>query len=653
MAGSRLRIIFAAPLAVLAALAALASPAAAAAARLHWHGCAAVRGAACATLPVPLDRTGTMGGRIPLKLAKLPAAAGSPTLVYLSGGPGGAGIEEMLAVMPLVPTLQERYRVIGFDQRGTGGSGLLRCPALERDVRLRSAAAGEDCARRLGPARVHYGTPDSVEDLEAIRVALGVDRLTLFGISYGTELALAYARAHPDHVDRLLLDSVVDPDDRDPFGLAGFRAMAPTLAALCPDRCRGVSADPAADLARLTARLREAPMHSVDYDRRGVGHERTITPTAIADLLYDADYNPPLRAAVPAAVRAALAGDAAPMARLLAEGDGLAELPAPRSFSSARYATVCEETPLPWDASTPIGARTAEARRRAAALGPDAFSPFDLTTAAADEIGLCLRWPGVPSGAVPAPAAPYPAVPTLILQGGEDLRTPPEGSADVAAKIPGAERVVVPGVGHAVVGGDPTGCGVRVIDRFLDGEAVGPSCPRVGTGVPATPPAPRRLGAVAPLDGLHGRAGRTARAVGITVDDLAFALSPAFLAYSGGGLRGGHFAVRGDRVLIHGYEAVQGVRLSGFARHRVLRLRVDGPAAAPGRVVIGRDGRMRGRLGGRRVDLRFPGAGSALVARTVATAAAAAAAAGRPPAEFRPTFARGTTHPRLVPSPAR
>src|SRR5215217_8435494 len=76
---------------------------------------------------------------------------------------------------------------------GTGASGLLRCPALERDPRLRSTVAAEKCARRLGPRRAFYTTPDSVADMEAIRNAVGARKLTLFGISYGTELALAYA----------------------------------------------------------------------------------------------------------------------------------------------------------------------------------------------------------------------------------------------------------------------------------------------------------------------------------------------------------------------------------------------------------------------------------------------------------------------------
>ena len=92
---------------------------------LGWHKC---KGAGsqpapqCATLPVPLDRSGAIAGTVPLKLARLDDSdVAAPTLVYLSGGPGGAGIEEMLAVMPLVPVLGDRYHIVGFDQRGTGG----------------------------------------------------------------------------------------------------------------------------------------------------------------------------------------------------------------------------------------------------------------------------------------------------------------------------------------------------------------------------------------------------------------------------------------------------------------------------------------------------------------------------------------------------
>src|SRR3954449_1979377 len=212
--------------ALMALIGLLALPHAAHAA-VKWGRCPDFRIVKCSTLTVPLDRTGVDPGTVPLRIARAGKTRGA-TLMYLSGGPGGAGVSEMVSVMAEVDPLLDRFRVIGYDQRGTGRSGLLRCPRVEKDPHLRDTAAAAECAAELGPARRHYTTPDSVQDMEAIRAALGVDKLTLFGISYGTELALAYARTYPEHVERLILDSVVDPDDRDPYGSAGFRAMPAT-----------------------------------------------------------------------------------------------------------------------------------------------------------------------------------------------------------------------------------------------------------------------------------------------------------------------------------------------------------------------------------------------------------------------------------------
>src|SRR5829696_4511578 len=202
--------------AILPALLALLALPNIASAELKWRTCVDFRGVRCSTLDVPLDRAGVDSGKFSLRIARVGRTSG-PTLMYLSGGPGGAGVSEMLSVAAGLGDLERRYRLIGYDQRGTGRSGLLRCPRLERDPHLRSTAAGEDCAARLGVARHHYTTPDSVADMESIRVELGAEKLTLFGISYGTELAIAYARAYPTRVERLILDSVVDADDPDPF----------------------------------------------------------------------------------------------------------------------------------------------------------------------------------------------------------------------------------------------------------------------------------------------------------------------------------------------------------------------------------------------------------------------------------------------------
>ena len=150
--------------------------------------------------------------------------------------------------------------VIGFDQRGTGASGPA---ALPRDRARRAAAlhlrAGEALRRRLGARRAFYTTPDSVADMEAIRKARRRRRAhPVRHLLRHRARARLRARA-PGGVERLILDSVVDPDDADPFGLAGLPRDGAHAAALCPDLPR-LSADPGADLAALVARLRAAPL---------------------------------------------------------------------------------------------------------------------------------------------------------------------------------------------------------------------------------------------------------------------------------------------------------------------------------------------------------------------------------------------------------
>ena len=89
------------------------------------------------------------------------------------------------------------------------------------------------CAARIGPARTHYTTADSVEDVEAVRSALGIDKLVLYGTSYGTKVALDYAAAHPEHVSRLLLDSTILPEGVDSFERATIASIPRVMRAIC------------------------------------------------------------------------------------------------------------------------------------------------------------------------------------------------------------------------------------------------------------------------------------------------------------------------------------------------------------------------------------------------------------------------------------
>ena len=124
------------------ALLVLAAPAEA---KLHWHGCPEADGVKCAKLRVPLDRRDTSKGNVALRVARVSfSRRRNHYMMYLSGGPGGAGVIEMIDVLLEVPQLIDDFTVLGFDQRGTGRSGLLRCPALEHDARLRSSMSATE-----------------------------------------------------------------------------------------------------------------------------------------------------------------------------------------------------------------------------------------------------------------------------------------------------------------------------------------------------------------------------------------------------------------------------------------------------------------------------------------------------------------------------
>src|SRR5690606_8512357 len=142
-------------------------------------------------------------------------------------------------------------QLVLVDPRGIGASRpYLRCPPR-----------GAQCARRLGPRARFYTTADSVADLESVRRAFGAERLCLYGTSYGTFVAQQYARAHPAHVERLALDSPIDPEGTDPLGRSTFAAIAPMLRRLCAGgACAGVTGDVVGDTARLARRLERRPL---------------------------------------------------------------------------------------------------------------------------------------------------------------------------------------------------------------------------------------------------------------------------------------------------------------------------------------------------------------------------------------------------------
>jgi len=604
---------FAPPAALILAALAAAVPASAAAAP-SLTPCRGQEEFGCATLDVPLDRTGTTPGTVPLHYA-VQRRGPKKVVIALSGGPGQSAVSSASSfAISLDPALR-RYRLAVLDQRGTGSSGVLSCPNLQR---LRSLDAYTpqavlNCANRIGPRRAFYTTADTVLDIDALRQALGADKIALMGISYGTHVALQYARAFPDHVDRLILDSIVGPDGPDAFLLDTYRNLPRVLEEQCAHgACRNATKDPVADVGALVRRINASgPLRGSYYDADGRKRATQYsTPDELSFLLIAGDLNPFLQAALPAAISAARRGDSGPLMRLRRIGQGGQTREQDLSVG-LNVATGCTDVTLPFPREASVPDRAAIAQQALAAIPPTDYDPFDpqtvLRTSYVDD---CLAWPG---DAIRAPfTGPLPDVPALLLGGRLDTRTPLENARATALELPHSTIVALKGSGHDALDSDITGCTAQALARFIEDVAVGHPCLNRDNGVAPTPLPPHSLSDFRSAPGVGGSRGRALFAVLDTVTDARLAALQTLFAglqVRGGGLRGGSFSAQASfegRLRLRDYAFVPGLRVSGSlsSSQGSISGTVHVSGTANGTLKISSRGTVTGTLGGRHVHYR-------------------------------------------------
>jgi pimeloyl-ACP methyl ester carboxylesterase len=595
-------------------------------AEIDWGRCGDSNEYACGHLTVPLQRSA--GGSSVITLAirrhRAPVGDGRSAVVALAGGPG----------QPALPFTEEFTRLLGpiiatrdlivFDQRGIGLSHPLSCHRFE--AALIQGAVGPaiaQCADQLGPSRGSFTTAETVADIDAIRQAGGYEKLVLYGTSYGTKVAERYAQAYPSHVEALVLDSVVPPNGPDPLNRATFAAVPRILRQLCAKRaCARITPNPVGDLRKVLARSARRPLRGRWIDGNGHAHRLAISSEDLLEMLLDGDLEPNLRTEFPAAIRSAADGDDAPLARLeeraQSSGEEESETEGTETFNTPLYyATTCEEDLFPWNRASSPKARLAEAVASVRALPAGSIAPFGpREVLAISDMPACASWPY--STPAPAPeSAPFPAVPTLILSGADDLRTPTANAREVAAQIPGSQLLVVPDVGHSVLGSDLSGCAAAALQALFKPARIKPCSedPELASLFPLTPLAPARLADVAPAKGYHGLPGRTLDALGLTLGDFAREAGlQALSALSGGnltsvsglrvgGLRGGWAGLEGGGVVLRGYSYVPGVTVSGRITTSSALIRVGGPAGADGTLSLGPRQSLTGTLGNEHVSL--------------------------------------------------
>jgi pimeloyl-ACP methyl ester carboxylesterase len=608
-------------LAALAAVFALLALAPSASAAISYAPCEPI-GFQCGQLAVPLDRAGAVPGTLTLNVKRVVAAA-NPTgtaVVALAGGPGQAALPSAIELASILgPALSQRDLLI-FDQRGTGSSNRLTCPAFEGGFASITEAAAS-CASQIGPARGFYRTADSVDDIESIRVESGYKKLVLFGVSYGTKVAEDYAAKYPANVESLVLDSIVPPEGSDVLNVSTFKAMPRALGELCGNGlCTGITTSVGRDLAAVAHRAakvgaggRAGFTGSVNTPG-GRDIRVRLDRDGLLDILLAGDLNPTLRAELPGAMRSAIKGDRRPILRLRLRAAGLTGIPNSRAQSEvggdsdALFVTTrCEESVFPWDRNAGPAQRAAQAKAGAQAHPASDFGAFGWGVAVRSEVvPVCVGWPN--ASPPPAPPTPLPQVPTLIITGGGDVRTPLEDAQSVASRIPGAQILAVPYLGHSVLSSDLSGCAKAGLAAFFAGQPVAP-CANPKPIIAPTKVAPTRLSRVPG----RTKALKTVAAVSATVRDVRLQFLGDELAAGRatpagakvGGLRSGHATAASKGFDLRRVEFVPGVVVSGHVPEAgSATLTVTGEAAAHGRLTFSRSGSVTGTLDGHKVKAK-------------------------------------------------
>lgn len=494
----------------------------------------------CASYDMPLDRTGAVAGTTRVRAVKVAAPEGphQGTLFVIAGGPGQTS-QVMIPLMTELFAGANRFDIVAVDQRGSGASEPLDCPRIETGTFEWSGDKPStdrpitDCSNALGAARGAYNTAEAVADLEAIRADLGLDKISILGVSYGTKVALAYAKAHPASTSSLILDSVLPTDEPSAFDTAGVAAVRSAFDRLCAGkRCHAVGNNPIAKLEKLASRLRKDPLPTFVVSPTGKITEAEIDEQALYDIVFAADLNLFIDSQLPGTLTRAVRGEYDQLIRLYAVATGQFAASASRrdarrfarraasqhrtksrrvigrdafalsQFSATMYfATTCADFNPPWPRSENTADRQPFIQNAANQIPAAALRPFSRDVVRnSSTSSVCRGWQQRP--ALPTiNQGPLPPVPTLALAGTLDTRTPLTWAEKATAGNPLAQVVPIPSSGHSVIGTDVSGCALSLAKRFLIFGATDGKCKESTKALPIAPLPPNSISTTAQLKG--------------------------------------------------------------------------------------------------------------------------------------------------------
>jgi pimeloyl-ACP methyl ester carboxylesterase len=502
---------------------------------LSWAACGTTAngtaaGVQCATADLPMDYDQPDGEQVHIAVARVPArdqAQRIGSLFFDFGGPGAPSIDYLQGQgAGIFGPLNARFDIVGFDPRGVGQStpsidckinpGTQASPqqmptpgGLDVDALVASAKSYVDtCLANNGAILEHISTANVARDMDALRAAVGDEKLSYLGFSYGTFLGATYAALFPDRYRALVLDGALDaeqyihqPVDVTTAQAGGFEgALNRFMAACAADQkaCSGFGGhDPLAAYDSLLKSAEKTPIQADAYTR----DPRPVTAEDIREATAALLYAKQAWGLLAAALADAASGNGAIVRALIDQvvrprrDDGSLD-----PFGDRFFAIAASEQEWPTDVDSYL--RRGEHER---ADFPHFWSSF-----AYAEIPFAL-WPKHDGDAYGGPFTTGSSAPTTLVVGTtHDPATPYPGAVALVKQARNARLLTMDGDGHTAYGGNSS-CIDSAVEAYLfDGALpakgtvckqevpfVAPARAPVGAGTATDLPLPAEVAAVA------------------------------------------------------------------------------------------------------------------------------------------------------------
>ncbi|MFH9732452.1 alpha/beta hydrolase [Streptomyces sp. NPDC017260] len=445
---------------------------------LTWTDCeggAADPRQRCATLQVPMDYADADSPLIDIAVSRIPAEnpdARRGALFLIAGGPGGSSLGDPSGKGQKLPQeVRDTHDLIGFAPRGLAPSTSVDCGLAHADLatsRLRPWPApdgsvdgnmvtarrtADACARDGGELMRHLSTANEARDIDRVRAALGERKISAWGVSYGTYVGSVYAQLFPHRTDRIVLDSLDNPDPTR-VGRAwlagheqGVEDVFPHFATWAskpgnPDRVARKAADVRPMFLRLAARLDREPI-----PWPGANPEE-LNGNVLRQTMLDSFASPSRYPTLAKLMRAARQGTVPPAPA----GPPEAVL---RNVTAVGAGVLCND--VAWPKSAAVYQKDVTESR----------AKYPLTAGMPRNAMLCAAWPYQPREA-PVRITDRGPSNILLVQNERDVATPLSGALKMREALGRrAVMVTVDSTGHDAYLAEGNACGDRTVSRFL------------------------------------------------------------------------------------------------------------------------------------------------------------------------------------------